>query len=71
MLVCNDVVVDLYLEVDSRAMEQDEELTLTLTSLTYTIAMIINKIKIIIIDSDGKYIARNYIEYFGIKPAIN
>ena len=55
MLNCDDQVLNLFLEVDNRAMEENEELTLTLTKSGVIDAIIINETKIIIIDSDGKY----------------
>ena len=54
MLECTDLIVDLFLEVDNRAMEPNEELTLSLDPIGMIDAIIINETNITIIDSDGK-----------------
>ena len=54
MLGCTDVNVDLFLEVDNRAMEPNEELTLSLAPIGIIDAIIVNETMIIIIDTDGK-----------------
>ena len=55
MFRCTDVIVNLVLEVDNRAMEPNKELTLTLVPGGTIDAIIVNEIKITIIDTDGKF----------------
>ena len=54
MLRCTDLIVDLFLLEDNRAMEPNEELTLSLDPIGMIDAIIINETKITIIDTDGK-----------------
>ena len=59
MARCEEQTVDLSLEVDHRAMEPNEELTLSLVPRETIDAIIVNEIDITIIDSDGKYVYGN------------
>ena len=55
MVRCKEQTVDLSLQVDHRAMEPNEEFTLSLVRQGTIDAIIVNEIDITIIDSDGKY----------------